>query len=210
MKIAALLALIVLLTAAVRVPCLDYPFERDEGEYAYIAWRLAHDELPYRDWVDQKPPGIFWVYRAARALPVDPIRAVHFMGLLFAAASACALFFLARRFLSDRWATLAAALFALLRADPIINGLAANTELFMLLPLIVSLLAFFAALDPPSPAFWRGTPRRALWPVICGALTGIPIAFKQVGAVNWVFLLAMFPVFAPPENRWRQTFSFAA
>jgi hypothetical protein len=53
MKIAALLPLIVLLTAAVRVPCIDYPFERDEGECAYIAWRLGHDELPYRDWVDQ-------------------------------------------------------------------------------------------------------------------------------------------------------------
>ena len=139
----AALAVILFVTLAVRLPCLNIPFERDEGEYAYIAWRLDHDELPYRNWVDQKPPGIFWVYRIALSLPIEPIRAVHLLGLLSAAASACALFFLARRFTGDVWATGAAALFALLLADPMIDGTAANTELFMLLPLILSQLAFF-------------------------------------------------------------------
>ena len=105
---------LVLITAAVRVPLLGIPFERDEGEYAYIAWRLGHNELPYRDWVDQKPPAIFWIYRTALALPLDPIRAVHFAALIFSAASAVALFFLARRFVSSLWAFAAAAVFILL------------------------------------------------------------------------------------------------
>lgn len=87
------IAIIVLLTAALRMPLLNIPFERDEGEYAYIAWRLGYHELPYRDWFDHKPPCIYWVYRLALNLPFDPIRSVHFMGLLFSAASACALFF---------------------------------------------------------------------------------------------------------------------
>ena len=60
----ALLALIIL-TAALHLPLLDIPLERDEGEYAYIAWRLGHNELPYRDWVDQKPPAVFYLYRFA-------------------------------------------------------------------------------------------------------------------------------------------------
>ena len=60
-----LVAGLILITTAARIPLLDVPLERDEGEYAYIAWRLGHNELPYRDWVDQKPPAIFWVYRAA-------------------------------------------------------------------------------------------------------------------------------------------------
>ncbi len=75
--------LLILLTLAIRTPFLGIPFERDEGEYAYIGWRLEHHELPYRDWVDQKPPAIFWVYRLAFFLPLDPVRAVHFVGLLF-------------------------------------------------------------------------------------------------------------------------------
>jgi len=74
---------LILIAAAVRIPLLGIPLERDEGEYAYIAWRLGHNELPYRDWVDQKPPAVFWTYRAALALPFDPIRAVHLATLYF-------------------------------------------------------------------------------------------------------------------------------
>ena len=99
--------ILVLLTLALRTPLLGIPFERDEGEYAYIAWRMEHHELPYRDWIDQKPPGIFWVYRTALLLPMDAVSAAHFMALLFAAAAACALYILARRFMADGWALLA-------------------------------------------------------------------------------------------------------
>jgi hypothetical protein len=194
-----LVAGLVLLTAAVRVPLLGIPFERDEGEYAYIAWRLGHNELPYRDWVDQKPPGIFLLYRIALTLPLDPVRAVHLAALLISAASACALFFLARRFLSDVGAFLSAALFALLSADPWIEGTAANTEIFMLLPLVLSQIFFFRSLERS---------RTTMSSFVCGALIGIAIVFKQVAAVNWLLLLAMCPVFATPPERWRSSFRF--
>jgi 4-amino-4-deoxy-L-arabinose transferase-like glycosyltransferase len=195
-----LVAGLILITAAVKVPLLTVPFERDEGEYAYIAWRLGHNELPYRDWVDQKPPAIFWVYRAALALPVEPIRAVHLAALVFSAASSCALFFLARRFMNRFWALVAAALFALLSADPFAQGTAANTEIFMLLPLILSQIAFLKA---------AGNPRNVLSMLLCGALTGFAIAFKQVAAVNWVLLIALYPIFAALEKRWRSAIAFA-
>jgi 4-amino-4-deoxy-L-arabinose transferase-like glycosyltransferase len=190
---------LILIAAAVRLPLLNVPFERDEGEYAYIAWRLGHNELPYRDWVDQKPPAVFWVYRAALALPLNPIRAVHFAALLFAAASSCALFFLALRFMNRFWAFAAAALFTLLSADPFAQGTAANTELFMLLPLILSQIAFLKAAD---------NPRNILSMLLCGALTGFAIAFKQVAAVNWFLLVAMYPIFAAPEKLWRTAVAF--
>ena len=67
-----LAASLVLIVATLRTPLLAIPFERDEGEYAYIAWRLAYNELPYRDWVDQKPPAVFYVYRLALSLPIEP------------------------------------------------------------------------------------------------------------------------------------------
>src|ERR1700738_4160564 len=160
------LAIIIVVTVAVRGPLLNIPFERDEGEYAYIAWRLGHNELPYRDWVDQKPPAVFWTYRAALALPLDPIRAVHLAALLFSAASSCALFFLALGFMNRFWALVAAAGFTLLSADPFAQGTAANTEVFMLLPLILSQIAFLKGAD---------NPRNGLPMLICGALTGIAV-----------------------------------
>ncbi len=190
---------LILLVVAVRVPLLGIPFERDEGEYAYVGWRLGHNELPYRDWVDQKPPAIFWVYRAALSLPLDPVRSVHFVALLFAAASSCALFFVARRIMNQFWAFVAAAVFSLLSADPFAQGTAANTEQFMLLPLILSQIAFFRSVE---------NARNTMSILLCGALIGIAIAFKQVAGVNWFLLVALYPIFAPPEKRWPGTARF--
>jgi hypothetical protein len=194
--------IIVLLTLAVRFPLLNIPFERDEGEYAYIGWRLGCHELPYRDWVDQKPPGVFWVYRLALSLPLEPVRSVHIVAMLFSAASAVALFFLARRFTGHLWSTAAASVFTLLSADPLAQGTAANTEVFMLLPLILSQIAFLGALAENR--------RKIPFMVLCGALCGIAVAFKQVAVVNWALLAAFVPAFVPPGNRWRQLLIFAA
>lgn len=193
---------LVLIVGAVRAPLLTIPFERDEGEYAYIAWRLGHNELPYRDWIDQKPPGVFYVYRFALDLPFEPVRAIHFVGLLFAAASTCALFFLGLRFMDRLWAWLGATLFAILSADPTVQGTAANTELFMVCPLIFSQIAFLTATVRNR--------RRVPFMVLAGALTGAAVMFKQVAIVNWLFMAALYPVFASREKRWLRTVSFAA
>jgi hypothetical protein len=195
---------LVLLTLAIRLPLLGIPLERDEGEYAYIGWRLEHHELPYRDWIDQKPPGIFWVYRWAFALPLDPVSAVHFMALLFAAASACAMFCVALRFMGCGWAFLAAILFVLFSADPLLYGTESNTEMFMLLPLMLSVLAFFRS---TSTAAGRG--REIGFAVLVGAFIGIATAFKQVAVVQWPFLILMFPLFAEGKKSFGRAFLFA-
>jgi 4-amino-4-deoxy-L-arabinose transferase-like glycosyltransferase len=192
-----LIAALILIVAGLRVPLLPIPLERDEGEYAYIAWRLEHNELPYRDWVDQKPPGVFYVYRFALNLPFDPVRAIHFVGLLFSAASVCALFFLGLQFMDRLWAWLGAALFALLSLDPLVQGTAANTELFMLCPLIFSQIAFFAGARKSRGA--------TLFMVLAGALTGIACMFKQVAIMNWFLLVGLYPLFADSKQRWRST-----
>src|SRR5260370_11604188 len=93
----------------------------------------------------------------------------------------------------------AAALFTLLSIDPFAQGTAANTELFMLLPLILSQIAFLKAAD---------NPRNVLLMLGCGALTGIAIAFKQVAAGNWFLLIALYPIFAAPDKRWRNSLPF--
>jgi hypothetical protein len=196
--------LLVLLAVAIRTPLLGIPFERDEGEYAYIGWRLEHQELPYRDWVDQKPPAIFWLYRFAFLLPLDPVKAVHLMGLLFCAASACVLFFLALRFMERFWAFIAAVLFTLLSTDPLLYGTEANTEMFMLLPLLLSVAASFAASSAPNPR------REIALAVLAGIFIGMAAAFKQVAAVQWPLFVLTYPLFAKGRNPFRQMLFFAA
>ena len=110
----ALALTIGLLVVALRAPLMDLPLERDEGGYAYIAWRLAHGEVPYLDWFDQKPPGVFAAYRAALGLPGDSIVAIRAVAALFSALSSVALFFLVRPLLGVVAATLAAILLGFL------------------------------------------------------------------------------------------------
>jgi hypothetical protein len=196
-----LFAAIMLATLALRAPLLGIPFERDEGEYGYIAWRMGMHELPYRDWVDQKPPGIFWVYRLALELPLEPVRAVHLTSALVAAASAGALFLLARRFLDTFWAAVAGMLLGLLSADLTVQGNAANTEVFMQLPVILSVLALFHAVE--------GRGGRTVFMVFCGALVGFASLFKQVAALHWICLVLAYPMFSGEEKRWRGTVAFA-
>ncbi|HMD54295.1 MAG TPA: glycosyltransferase family 39 protein, partial [Phycisphaerae bacterium] len=153
--------------------------------------------------MDQKPPGVFWVYRLALDLPFAPVSSIHFMGLLFGATAAVAVFFVARRFTGLPWATITACLFAILSVDPLVEGTTANTELFMLLPLVLSQWAFLS-LSPSN----RG--RNIQLMILAGILTGCAMAFKQVAAVNWFFLAAICPVYFERENRLRNTLSFAA
>jgi len=196
------LAVIILVVLAIRIPLLNIPLDRDEGGYAYIAWRMDFGELPYRDWIDQKPPGVFWIYHLALALPLDATQAIHCMAMLFSIASACALFFLAARFTSPFWAMAAAVLFALLSADPLIEGTSANTELFMLLPLILSLVALLAAVRQSRAAIAQA--------LLAGALTGVAIAFKQVAIVNWPLLVFAYWLMIEGTSRLARTIAFAA
>jgi 4-amino-4-deoxy-L-arabinose transferase-like glycosyltransferase len=196
----ALALCIGLLVIALRAPLFDLPLERDEGGYAYIAWRLAHGEVPYRDWFDQKPPGIFAVYRAALALPGDPRVAIRAAAALSAALSSIALLFLAQPLLGRTAAALAAVLLGLLSADPMMQGPIANTEIFML-PGVVAAAALFlrvVAADRTPIA-------------VCTALgisLGIACAFKQVAAVNVPFFLLAFALCARGPRRWSRLAAF--
>ncbi len=189
------------MTLALRMPLLNIPFERDEGEYAYIGWRMGFHELPYRDWVDQKPPGIFWIYRIALALPLEPVRAVHLIGALCAGASAAVLFVLARRFLETFWAAAAGVLLGVLSSDPTVQGNAANTEVFMQLPLLLSLLTLFGVVS--------GNGHRRKFMLLCGALVGVAALFKQVAALHWLLLVLVYPMFCDEKKSWRDVLAFA-
>ena len=53
---------ICLFALLLRLPIAAIPLERDEGEYAYIAQRWMHGDVPYRDAFNQKLPGAFIIY----------------------------------------------------------------------------------------------------------------------------------------------------
>lgn len=198
---AALALLLGVFVVGLRAPLMDLPLERDEGGYAYIAWRLTEGETPYLDWFDQKPPGIFLVYAAALALPGDPVLAIRLVAALFCAASALALFALVRRLVGDAAGLLAAVLLAWLSADPMLQGPVANTELFMtpwiLLASLLSLRIFGAARPPVAAS------------LAVGLALGVASAFKQVAVVNAPFLILLYGLRAPRTGSLGNTARFA-
>jgi hypothetical protein len=191
-----------LLVIAIRAPLMDLPLERDEGGYAYIAWRMTLGETPYLDWFDQKPPGIFAAYRVALSLADDTVVAIRALAAVFSAASTIALFYLVRALLGVGAGLMSALLLAFLSADPMIQGSIANTELFMLPGIIVATLLVLRAIDSEK------TPIAAS--LAAGLSIGIAITFKQVAVLNVPFFLLVFGLRVRGPDRWRRLAAFTA
>jgi 4-amino-4-deoxy-L-arabinose transferase-like glycosyltransferase len=140
-------------TALLRLPSLDLPLDRDEGEYASLAWTWSHGlGLPYRDYLEQKPPLSILLNRAAFAIGGESPEALRRFALLWQLLCDAALFLLLWRHRESAFvATCAALLYACLSVSARCQGLAANTESWMSLPLI---LAFFFLLPEAESRHW--------------------------------------------------------
>jgi len=172
--IPALLVLVAIVFVLARVPFVDLPLERDEGDYAYVAWRMLEGEVPYRDVFDQKPPGIYAVYAVLQGLGAGSGVAIHLLLYAWTAVCAIALHRLLRDLAGGPAAGFAALAFALLSTDPRLTATAANTESFMILPIVAS-----------WSALWRAsrTGRSGPW-IACGAWIAAACWFKPVAATN--------------------------
>lgn len=81
----ALIGAIVIAIAFLLLQILAYDYGRDQGIYAMVGKTILEGGMPYRDAWDFKPPGIFLLYAAARALfgpnPIG-IRVLEVLGLM--------------------------------------------------------------------------------------------------------------------------------
>lgn len=177
----AAFAVVALAALLLRAPVADLPFERDEGEYAYLAWRWLEGDVPYRDGFDQKPPATLAVYALILAAAGASPRAVHWGAQLYSLATLALLLRLGQRVASLRVGAAAALLCALATTAPGTVGNAANVELFALLPLVAGVLAA-----------WRGSEdARGGAALAAGAAAGAALAFKPVVAPLVAFSLAL-------------------
>ncbi len=102
--------------------------------------------------VDNKPPGIFWVYAATfRLAGTYQMTAIHAAGFVAMAVTCGLIFVIARNLGGVRAGLLAALFYGLLTAAGNPRLLASNTEIFMMVPLTASVLTM---LRPRW--FWTG------------------------------------------------------
>src|ERR1700674_259774 len=166
----------------------------DEAIYASIAALMNTGAPLYgAGGVDNKPPGIFWVYAATfQAAGTSQMTAVHAVGLAVILATCLLLFVIGRDLGGVRTGLLAALFYGILTAAGNPRLLATNTELFMMLPLVASVLLMLR--------------RQWLW---SGLLLVAAGAFRQVAAVDVLLAVAGILWLEPAGNRRRAAALFA-
>src|SRR6185295_17207704 len=76
-----LLAVVILFIGTIRIRLLDFPLERDEGEYAYAGQLILQGIPPYQQAYNMKLPGTYYAYAAIMAVFGETTRGIH-LGLL--------------------------------------------------------------------------------------------------------------------------------
>lgn len=124
------------LLAVLRWNSLDAPLVRDEGEYAYAAQLLNRGLLPYEYAFVQKPPMVIYSYALSGAIAPNVFWFPRVLGGLSAALTTCLLGWIARREFGPGFALPAMWLLTPMLLFPGLWQFAANTETFMLAPLL--------------------------------------------------------------------------
>ncbi len=166
-----------LLPILLYLPFAGAPFERDEGVYATVAQGVLDGQVPYRDLFDNKPPLVYIWYAFSFALMGETVVAPRIVAAVFLSLTTLALFNQARMVLPLPAARIAAALFAISTGLPWV-ALHANTEAYMLLPMVSSLMFFTIGMKDG----------KLRWFVVAGLLSGLAIMTKQVAMWNLLAL----------------------
>lgn len=202
----AVLAVVLLSAALIRLRLASVPLERDEGEYAYAGQLLLQGVAPYQLVYNMKFPGVYYAYSVILALFGQTPWGIHVGLLLMNAATTPLLFLLARRWVGERAALFAAAAFAVLSLDRWIMGVWAHATQFVILPAVAGLLVLTRALDSRRRATFFGA----------GALLGTSVLMKQHAIVFVPLGLAMTlwrelrSADASRADAWRRAMVFAA
>ena len=173
------LLLILAVVTAIRLRLLDFPLERDEGEFAYAGQLLLQGVTPYEGAynVALKLPGTCVAYALIMAVFGQTTVGIHAGVILINLATAALVFVLTRRLCGAVAGVVAAGTYALLSINPAILGLAAHATHFVMLPALAGIVLLQNLEDNTSA-------RRIF---SAGLLLGLAVIMKQSGAAFGLF-----------------------
>jgi hypothetical protein len=136
----AVLAAILAVYVALRLPGIGVPLDRDEGAFGYMGQLIRNGRLPYQDGLDHKPPVAFYINALALTFVPPTEHGIHGFLLVYNLLTLICIFYLGKTYFQSLSAGLWAAFaYAVFSASPAIQGFTASTEMWMLLPIASSL-----------------------------------------------------------------------
>jgi hypothetical protein len=173
----ALMAVVILFTAAIRLRLLQFPLERDEGEYAYAGQLILHGVPPYLQADNMKLPGVYAAYALIMAIFGQTIGGIHLGLIVVNSASIVLVFFLVRRLFDPLAGIVASGAFALLSVSPSVLGMAAHATHFVGLMALSGALLLLRAIDN----------KKLITLFAAGVLFGLAFLMKQPGIFFLIF-----------------------
>ena len=193
-----LVGLIIVATGLVRGRLLEFPLERDEGEYAYAGQLILQGIPPYKLAYNMKLPGTYAAYAVMLALFGQSAGGVHLGLMLVNGITILLVFLLGRRLFDSCAGVAAAAAYAMLTVSQGVFGQAAHATHLVALFAVGGVLALIHACVA-----------RGLWLYLAsGLLLGLAFLMKQHG-VFFILFGAIAVICAESQRtprNWRGSF----
>lgn len=148
----------------------------DESYFMFIGNSILHGSIPYKDYIDMKPPGIYYLFALTFSIFGKSFYAARAVTFIFNALSAVIIFSIGRKLWNKEVGMLSSMLFLVGMLTPAYEGYLAMTEPFMVFFGLFGILLFFKS-------------EHRVYLILTGLLIGISTLFKQSGVL---FLAAIF------------------
>lgn len=174
-----LLALTILFVFIARLHLLSFPFERDEGEYAYMGKLILDGHPPYTLAYNMKLPGTYFMYAFIMAIFGKSIAGIHLGVSFMILASMVLVFLISKYFMSKTGAVVASATFGILSTSSTVLGHAAHATHFVV---FFSLLGTFILLN-----LYKSNKNNLLKYFLAGLFFSLAFICKQSGLFFTLF-----------------------
>ena len=137
-------ALLIILGATfiVRLPSLFEPlWYGDESIYLTIGQKILRGGLMYVDIFDHKTPGIYYLTAGTLGVLGESIWSIKFLLMIWVLITLVVFYFLGKKLFNHKVALIATIILAAFTSTPLIEGNIFNSEILMILPISLGILA---------------------------------------------------------------------
>lgn len=124
----ALLLLLAFITITIRSKFSGISFERDEGAYSYYGKLLLEGKIPYKDFYEQKFPGMFYFYAFIVNFFGDTVEGMHKGFMWVNVLTMIFIYFTSRNMFSAFAGVVSAATFVFVSMTPTLSGYTVQGE----------------------------------------------------------------------------------